>query len=346
VTDTATPNQLGHVTVPLIADPLAEALHLLRMEGVFYCRSELTAPWGIAMPALADCVYFHVVTAGECWLIDADGTERSARAGDLIVVPHGRGHEVVDTTGTASISVFDIAHDDITRHYAILRHGGSGPPTTLICGAVQFKHPAATTLIELLPEIIHVTASTTRSDWTWLPALLGLMADEAAATQPGGEAVVTRLCDILVIQAIRHWIATDPAAHTGWLGALSDPTIGHSIALVHRTPEHRWTVAAMAASVAMSRSSFSKRFTDLVGEPPMQYVTQWRMQLAVNLLRDDGLTVAQTAQQLGYTTEASFSRAFKRATGNPPGTTRRTGTKHRSPAEIPRHQPNTPDNKR
>lgn len=323
VTPTAvTPNELGAAVVPLIADPLAEALHFMRMEGVFYCRSELTAPWGISMPALPDCVYFHVITSGELWLIDADGDERLLRAGDFVVIPHGRGHDAVDAIGSASTSVFDIPHDYVSRQYAVLRHGGGGDPATVICGAIQFKHPAARSLVELLPEVIHVTASTTRQEWRWMSTLLDLMADESAATKPGGEAVVTRLSDILVIQAIRHWITTDPAATTGWLGALGDPLIGHSIAMVHREPERTWTVADMASGVAMSRSSFSARFTELVGEAPMQYVTRWRMHLAVDLLSEEGLTVAATAERLGYTSEASFGRAFKRVTGRAPGSVR------------------------
>ncbi|MGB3734347.1 MAG: AraC family transcriptional regulator [Ilumatobacter sp.] len=317
--DARTPNESNATTVPLIADPLAEALHFMRMEGVFYCRSELTAPWGISMPALPDSVYFHVVTSGEMWLIDADGAERLVRSGDLVVVPHGRGHDAVDAVGSAATSVFDIPHDYVSRQYAVLRHGGGGDPATVICGAIQFKHPAARSLLELLPEVIHVTSSTTRHEWRWMSTLLDLMAHESAATKPGGEAVVTRLSDILVIQAIRHWITTDPAASTGWLGALGDPSIGHSIAMVHREPERPWTVADMASGVAMSRSSFAARFTELVGEPPVQYVTRWRMHLAVDLLSEEGLTVAATAERLGYTSEASFGRAFKRVVGHAPG---------------------------
>lgn len=322
MTTTATPNERNEAVVPLIADPLAEALHFMRMEGVFYCRSELTAPWGIAMPPLPDSVYFHVVTSGEFWLVDAAGDERLVRAGDFVVVPHGRGHDAVDSIGSSAISVFDIPHDYVSRQYAVLRHGGGGDPVTVICGAIQFKHPAARSLVELLPEVIHISASTTRRDWPWMSTLLDLMADESSATRAGGEAVVTRLSDILVIQAIRHWITSDPAATTGWLGALGDPLIGHSIAMVHREPSRSWTVAEMAAGVAMSRSSFAARFAELVGEAPMQYVSRWRMHLAVDLLDGDGLTVAATAERLGYASEASFSRAFKRIVGHAPGALR------------------------
>lgn len=322
---THTPAEIGQDRVPLISDPLAEALHFMRMEGVFYCRSELTAPWGVGMPALPDCVYFHVVTAGECWLLLESGEPLHAREGDLVVVPHGNGHAAVDEIGAETPSVFDLPHEYVSPQYAILRHGGGGEPTTVMCGAVQFKHPAARSLVALLPEVIHVTSSIVRNEWQWMPALLGLMADETAMTRPGGEAVVTRLSDILVIQAIRYWIASDAASTAGWLGALNDPLIGHAIAMIHREPERDWSVGSLASEVAMSRSSFSAKFSALVGESPMQYVTRWRMHLATDLLGEERLTVSQAAERLGYTTEAAFSRAFKRVTGEAPGAVRKAG---------------------
>ena len=155
-----------------------------------------------------------------------------------------------------------------------------------------------------------------------MPAILGLMAAEARALRPGGEAVITRLADILVIQAIRSWLETDPAARTGWLGALQDRQIGPAIALIHRDPARAWTVASLADELAMSRSAFAARFTELVGEPAMPYVTRWRMHVAVGALRDEGATVAELADRLGYRSEAAFSRAFKRVVGVPPGALR------------------------
>ncbi len=309
--------------VPSIADPLAEALHFLRMDGVFYCRSELSAPWGLGLPPMPDCLFFHVVTTGRCWLVDSAGEQRWLRSGDLAVLPHGAGHRLLDDLDTPARSIFDLPHDYISHQYAILREGGGGEPVQLICGAVRFGHPAARSLVEMLPEIIHVDATAGASEWQWLPALLGLMATETRETRPGGEAVVTRLSDILVIQAIRSWIDHDPAARTGWLGALKDPRIGHAIAAIHREPDRDWTVASLAAEVAMSRSAFAARFTDLVGEPAMGYVTRWRMYLAADLLGTDRLTVAQVATRLGYSSEAAFSRAFKRHTGTNPGEVRR-----------------------
>jgi AraC-like DNA-binding protein len=153
--------------------------------------------------------------------------------------------------------------------------------------------------------------------------VLRLIASEAAELRPGGEAVITRLGDILVIQAIRAWMESDPAARTGWLGALQDPQIGRAISHVHRDPARNWTVASLAQELAMSRSAFAARFTELVGEPVMSYVARWRMQVAVAALKDEGATVGQLADRLGYRSEAAFSRAFKRVIGVSPGAIRK-----------------------
>ncbi len=310
--------------IPLIADPLADALKYLRMDGVFYCRSELTGPWGLDLPPMPGCLWFHVVTSGSCWLVDSAGEKTFIRRGDLAVLPHGAGHRVLDEPGSPSRSVFDIPHDYLSEQYAVIRHGGGGEPVDLICGAVRFGHPAARTLIDVLPEIVHVDPSTGATDLQWLPSLLSMIANETRSIRPGGEAVVTRLCDIVVIQAIRSWIETDPAARRGWLGALQDPRVGHAIAMVHREPARDWSVASLAAEVAMSRSAFSARFSDLVGESAMQYVTRWRMHVALDLLRDQGLSVVEVSGRLGYLSEASFSRAFKRIMGMSPGAAGRT----------------------
>ena len=156
-----------------------------------------------------------------------------------------------------------------------------------------------------------------------LQATLRLLAVETRELRPGGEAVITRLADVLVIQAIRSWIETDPVAQTGWLGALQDPRIGRAMSLVHRDPARPWTVATLADELAMSRSAFSARFTELVDEPAMQYVTRWRMHLALDSLRRKDATVAELADRLGYRSEAAFARAFKRLNGVAPEAVRR-----------------------
>ena len=220
-------------------------------------------------------------------------------------------------------AVLDLDREQVSDRYEILRHGGGGAPTMLVCGAVRFDHPAARNLVEILPPLLHVEPSSA-PELDWMQSTLRLMAVEARELRPGGEAVITRLGDILVVQAIRSWLETDAAARTGWLGALQDRQIGRALALIHREPSRAWTVASLADELAMSRSAFAARFTELVDEPVMQYVTRWRMQVAVNSLKEEGATVAELANRLGYRSEAAFARAFKRVIGVPPGAIKRT----------------------
>jgi AraC-like DNA-binding protein len=306
------------------SDPVGEALHFLRMNGAFYCRSELTSPWGLTMPPMAGYIWFHVVTSGRLWLETGDRDEDGSwiHPGDLALVPHGEGHVLRSEPGAPAPGILDLERELISDRYEILRHGGGGEPTGLICGAVRFEHPAAENLIRILPSTIRIKPSSSpRLDW--LESTLRLMAAEASELRPGGEAVITRLGDILVIQAIRAWMENDPAARSGWLGALQDPQIGRAISLIHRDPARHWTVASLADELAMSRSAFAARFSELVGEPVMAYVARWRMNVAVDALTEEGATVAELADRLGYRSEAAFSRAFKRVIGASPGEVRR-----------------------
>jgi AraC-like DNA-binding protein len=330
-------------------DPLGEALHVLRMSGTFYVRSELTAPWGLTLPPEPQSLWFHVVNSGGGWL-DVDGAEpRYLRPGDFALVPHGEGHRMRSDPDAPAPRVETLPHDYASDRYAVLRHGGGGEATSIVCGTVRFGHPAARNLVRLLPRTVIVEMSATASpspptayvagpppEVEWMRSTLRLIAAEASALRPGGEAVITRLSDILVIQAIRTWIAREPEGQTGWLGALQDPRIGQAMSLVHRDPAQPWSVASLARATAMSRSAFAARFTELVGEPVMRYVTRWRMHVALDWLQQDDVSVAELAARLGYESEAAFSRAFKRTVGMSPGAARR------SPPDTLPETPDTP----
>jgi len=302
-------------------DPLGEALHFLRLSGVFYCRSEFTAPWGLALPPFKDCMMFHVVTDGQC-LLEVEGADVCLlRPGDLALVPHGEGHRLVSESGVSTSRLFDLPRDQISDRYEILRLGGGGAPSITICGVVRFDDPAAHHLIRLLPKLISVDVWKS-PELEWLQSTLRFMAAEARELRAGGETIITRLADILVIQAIRSWMARDSAAQTGWLGAIRDPQLGRAIALIHRDPTYNWTLDSLASKIGMSRSAFAERFTRMVGEPAMHYVTRWKMHTAMMWLKESNVTLGELASRLGYKSEAAFSRAFKRFTGASPGTIR------------------------
>lgn len=306
----------------LAVDPLGEALHSLRMSGVFYCRSEFTAPWALDLPLMKSFLMFHVVTSGRCWLEVRGAARRLLRAGDLVLVPHGEGHRLTSEPGVGAAKLFDLPRELVSERYEILRHGGGGAPTSVICGAVRFDHPAAQHLVSVLPKIVAVDAWTTPA-LDWIHSTLRFIAAEASELRPGGETVITRLADILVIQAIRSWIQQDQAARAGWIGALQDRQVGRAITLIHGDPARAWSVASLAGEVAMSRSAFAARFTELVGEPPMRYLSRWRVHVATASLTEDRASIGELAARLGYRSEAAFSRAFKRVTGRSPGAVRR-----------------------
>ena len=308
-------------TLPVDTDPLGEALHFLRMSGTLYCRSEFSAPWGLDLPPLEGCLMFHIVTSGACWLEVGDVPACRLQAGSFALVPHGRGHRLASEPGVAAVGLFDAPTERISDRYEIVRLGGGGEPATLVCGAVRFDHPAAADLVRLLPPIITIDAWRA-PEAEWLQTTLRFIAAEACELRAGGETVITRLADILVIQAIRTWIAQHPDAQRGWLGALRDPQIGRVIRRVHREPGRAWTVESMAREARMSRSAFAARFTALVGEPAMRYVARWRMNVAVEALKDGRVTIAALADRLGYESEAAFARAFKRIVGRCPGESR------------------------
>lgn len=303
-------------------DPLSDSLQLLRMSATLYSRCYLTSPWGMELPSLPGMLMFHVVTVGHCWL-RVDGTVlRLLQRGDFVLVPRGTGHSLLSHPGADTRRLFDLPREYLNERYEIIRHAGGGASTEIVCGTVQVDNPGAVQLLTLLPPVIGSEVMNP-AHREWLLSTLQLMAEEAVDSKVGRETLLSRLADVVVMHAIRSWIENDPAASTGWLQALRDKQIGRAIALIHDDPSRPWTLASLAEEVAMSRSAFATRFAELVGMPVMQYVTQWRMQVAMSLLKSDGARIADLAARLGYQSEAAFSRAFKRYTGFSPSAVKR-----------------------
>lgn len=301
-------------------DPLGATLHHLRMSSVLYCHTVLTAPWGVAMPPMPDCLMFHIVISGS-GLVRLGNRSWELRPGRFALVPHGAGHDLVSDPEVPTTDLFSCDLQRVSEHFERLRHGGlpgvRGEQTTMLCGAVRMDDPVAQRLASLLPPCIHTDTWQAR-DADWMHHTLRLLTREAEDLRAGGEVILTRLADVLVIQAIREWLATDPEAGRGWLGALQDPELGPALAAIHGQPGQAWTVADLAQVAAMSRSAFAARFAAALGQTPSDYVRQWKMHLASNWLQRGEATVAQAGHRLGYESDAAFSRAFKRVMGHAP----------------------------
>lgn len=304
-----------------VSDALGGALQFLRSRRIVCCRSEFTAPWALELPALPDSLMFHAVLSGSCRISAKGQPAAELRAGDLVLVPHGQGHVLSSARGVRSAALFDLPRTWEGDHYEVLRHGGGGAPTTVLCGAIQYDHPAAAHFVALLPEQIRIEPRSPE-EAGWVESALRFLAAEAREPRPGGGAVITRLADILVIEAMRSWIARGGGAVSGWLAGLEDRQIGRALANVHADPARSWTLAQLAREAALSRSAFASRFAAVVGEPAMAYILRWKMLVALGWLREGDASVEAIAERLGYHSGAAFSRAFKRTVGIAPGAAR------------------------
>lgn len=311
--------------IPTSSDPLGETLYSLRLNGLVYANSELTAPWGIEMPPMSGKMMFHIVTQGGCWLRFHDRESIYLHPGELALIPKGEGHYIAHDEHQACEPFFDIPVTKLSERFEFMRYGGElgedgkaiHEETRLTCGVLGFDQLAAQKLVSQLPQVIHISNDSGKLPGQ-LQALIQLMEQEAVTLAPGGETVMAHLADIIVIQAIRSWINDSPAASKGWLGALKDPKLGKALAAIHAHPESNWTVDRLATQAGMSRSGFSARFSDVIGTSVKHYLTEWRMNLARMKIMQSHTTLAELAEELGYQSEAAFSRAYKRVFGVPP----------------------------
>lgn len=306
------------------SDPLGEVLHLLRLSGSLYCRGELTHPWGVQVDDLGGLMVFIVVTSGQARLEIEGQAPRILEPGTLTLIPRGIAHTLRSDSCASLTPLTEIPVERVSERYEIMRYGGGGALTQSTYGVMHFDHVSAHRLLDALPPVLQIDSW--EDDSGWLQSTLRLIAREARALRPGGETVITRLADVLVIQAIRSWLDTSPDAQIGWFAALRDPQIGRSLAALHRSPERDWTVASLAQVAGLSRSGFAARFSELVGDSPLSYLTDWRMLSARQRLARSPDPLSVIALDSGYQSEAAFSRAFKKRFGLSPGRARRQPT--------------------
>lgn len=312
-------------------DVLSEVLAVTRLKGTVYFSAELRAPWGIALPHRRRAP-FYVVTKGQCE-ITLDGAPSlgvSLGPGDLVVLPAGTAHTLASsaTTGTIPLEQF-VARFPMDERGHVNALDGKGPTTSLIGGFFELER-APEPLVAVLPPLIHLPGEDAEVSG-WLDQTLRSIAHEAAQALPGRAVVLNRLADVLFVRVVRAYLlklsaggATGPPS---WLRGLTDPRIARALAQIHRAPEQAWTLAQLASRAAMSRAAFAQRFHTLVGQTPVSYLTGWRMQKAAYLLEMGTLSIAQVAEQVGYTSELAFAKAFRRLMGMPPGAYARQHTR-------------------
>lgn len=309
------------------ADVLADVLDSLKLRGRFFCQTELSAPWSLGFAA-GFFAHFHVLERGNCWLqIGGVSDPVASKEGDLLVIiPRGQGYQLGDRPGTPPVPLTELIGNSQGGLRAVIKHGGGGSRTELICGAFEYQGAQENAALAVLPLWIRVPKRERLAN-EWLNSTLRFLRKETRHASLGSETIVARLIDVIFVEAVRTWLKDQPRGSAGWLGALRDPAIGGALGLLHKSPEKGWTVPSLAAQIGMSRSPFAARFVTLVGRSPMSYLKHWRLQLAARLLQDQNLSLAMIAEQVGYESAAAFSRVFKREFRVSPGQYRRKAQK-------------------
>lgn len=305
---------------------LRAALGHLRLGGAIFLRAEYTDAWSYESPDAADLiellqpdaerlVLFHIVARGGCW-VDVEGGERHwAEEGDVIVLPYADRHRMGGTSHAPAIPIGTLLAPPPWDTLPVIRHGAGGDPTDVVCGYLHSDDPLFDPAMRALPPVFVVKPSSIASQWVRASIDYAL---EQATLPAADDSVARRLPELLLIEVLQQHLATAPSAEHGWLAALHDPVLAPAMALIHRHPEHKWTVAELAAEVATSRSVLDERFRRILGSSPIRYLSEWRLHLARELLATSDLTVGAVAARTAYDSQEAFSRAFKRATGVAP----------------------------
>ncbi len=320
---------MKNLAAALRPDELGDVLQSVRFRSAILCRSELTAPWGFSVVG-RDFASFHFVTRGACCL-DVDGVEGRfwLSAGDLVILPLGNAHVVRDAPSSSATRLEELIAGSFRKDHGTLRSGGGGKPTDLVCGGFHFHDRRTNPVLVGLPPVIHLRGRT-RGVETWLRMALTFLKDEAESSLPGGDTVVTRLADIVFIEAVRTYFSTPEAKKLRLAVALRDPRIARALVAIHGEPEADWDLGALAKHVGMSRTAFATRFREVVGESPHAYVIRCRMTKAIGLLVSSTATIPQIAKRVGYASEVGFGRAFRRHVGASPAAHRKRAARTRT----------------
>lgn len=307
-------------------DPLTAVLAVSRVNGVVLSSVTARGPWGFSAPPMSAAA-FHAVTAGVCYLLVDGRPPEQLLPGDVVLFPTGGPHSLVSAPGAPVVPYKTLLERHPLDANGRLDLPGEGSASRFVCAAYTYDADAAHPLLSLLPPTLLLRAGDPAIDAA-VHSTVTLLAHELGVVGAGSSAVVERLIDVLFVQVVRAWLATSTDdTSASWLHALRDPAMSRVLGLIHDHPERHWTVASMARAVSMSRATLGRRFTQLVGDSPMAYLTAWRLELAARRLRETVDPVDAVARAVGYTSEYAFSRAFSRHRGIAPG---RYRSRHRT----------------
>ena len=310
-------------------DVLSEVLKAVKLDGAMFYNAEFSAPWCFRSPASRTVapyfspdsrhvIIFHLLTEGRGYgHVEGDGRPVPLDAGDIIIFPHGDPHVLGNGSPVTPVDNARELQRILSQGLKLSRLGGGGEITKFICGYMTCDPQLCQIFLGGLPPIMKVHIRNDPSG-QWLENSLRYSVDNADASRPGHQAVLAKLSEVLFVETLRRYIALLPREQTGWLAGVRDPEVGKALALLHRKPAHPWTIATLATEVGMSRSVLAERFRRYLSEAPIAYLTRWRLQLGAQLLKSTSHSVSEIAAEVGYESEPSFNRAFKREFGLPP----------------------------
>jgi len=314
-------------------DALSDVLRVVRLTGGVFLDARFSAPWSLLgrveaidfepfLAAPEDVIGFHYVVSGRLMAQVEDGPSVELRQGDLVLLPRNARHILASALDVKPQLAKDVVAQPPGAGIVSVRYGGGGEETHLVCGYLGSDGASSNPLLAALPKLLTINVADTPAGG-WIAQSFAFAAQQLAAPEAGAATIIGKLSELMFVEAVRRYIDSLPPQETGWFAALRDPSIGRALALLHTKPAHAWTADELAGAVAMSRSAFAERFTALIGVPPMRYLTNWRMQIAANRLRDTRQAIGQIAFAVGYESEAAFTRAFRREMGQPPAAWRK-----------------------
>lgn len=314
-------------------DVLSEVLKVVKLRGAVFFNAEASAPWCLNEPSseqIAPClrigsghiILYHFVLEGRAFARTLDGRQEDLEAGDIVVVPHGDKHVLGNGLSPRPVDAVKAFAGNLKDGLKLVRFGGGGESTKLVCGYMVMDPQLGEVLLTGLPTMIKVRVADEPSG-QWLKNSIRFSVGDDGALDAGADLVLAKLSEVLFVETLRRYVNSLPPEDTGWLAGARDAVVGKALALMHIDPSHDWTIAELARKVGMSRTRLADRFQHFIGDSPIAYLTRWRLKLGAEMLESGSDSISDIAAAIGYGSEATFNRAFKRAYNLPPAQYRR-----------------------